>query len=510
MDARRTAALFWLALAACSAAAHAGTSVETEAKLVFLLGDDDVVHPSTESVPVSPNAGAGDREAYRLFFDGYGAFETGRENRLDVTLAGAASGYVEGLSTRAALELSVDWARLTQGGARPGVFRDEGTFIDLAFALDGGGSVLGATLYPIDTNAFRLGALPELAWGGTVTSRGESIFPGTEGGVPGAKLYVVLPAFSAYAGFKTATLNELSESGVRGPQTNWGLLGGASVDLGHVFRLGAEGGYFEQGRLEQPGVEGRLAHTAGASARAVVRRGRTEPSVPEFFAGELGRVRRMAEEPGAGYARFAFAIALETSLLWQRLASFAAPSATRLQPARGAALYGTFDTGPLETRLALSLREPSFVLRNAPSLPRFSTLPSELVQSPEISVSAGATLRPRSVLVVPSVDFGLRWPASLATRVAFDSFGQVASRAWVLEGPGRVTALEPGAGPVPVFHARAGAALRASADLTLLGWVSYRRDHNATRVEIDAQGARARRFVQPDFLGGGLGARAVF
>ena len=489
----------------------ASPRVETDGGLVFVFGDDDVLHSSGEAVPISPSAGIGDRDAYRLPFDGYGSPDTGRENRIDITLSSAAPGYVTGLETSAALKLSIDLQQLTRGGSdSAAVFRDEGSRIDLSLHLRDG-AVLGATLFPIDTNWFRLGFVDELAWGGTRSSRDESIFPGTEGGVPGGKLYFTRRRMHAFVGLKTAALSEVAPGGLRLPETNWGFLGGLRLEAGSWLRAEAEGGYFEQGRLEQAGVEGRLAYSAGASGRVILRSGRELPSVPDFFAGAPARI------PGEhffvwGRARTrGFALAIESSALVQRLQDFEALETTELQPARAFAVYGSADNDALEVRLGGFYREPSFVLRNAPSFPRFTTLPEALAQAPELSLSLGATLRPARSLWIPSIDLGLRWPATLTTQGALDQFGQRILRTLVVSGPNRLTPLEPGAGTVPVLQARLSLLLTASRQLSMLGWLMYRRDYNATRIELDAEGfARGRRFVAPDFAGGGLAVRAGF
>jgi hypothetical protein len=508
MRARATAAL---AVSLLTGEVAANPRVETDGGLVFVFGDDDVLHGSGETVPTSPSAGIGDRDAYRLQFDGYGSPDTGRENRVEIRLSAAAPGYLPGLETSAALMLSIDWQELTRGRSEgAAVFRDEGSRIDLSLDLRGG-RVLGATLFPIDTNGFRLGFVDELAWGGTRSSRGESIFPGTEGGVPGGKLYFTGRRVHAFAGLKTATLSEVAPGGVRMPETNWGFLGGISVEAGSWLRAEAEGGYFEQGRLEQAGVEGRLAYSAGASGRVILRSGRGLPSVPDFFAGAPTRDR---EEQFFGWGRArprGFALAFESSGLVQRLQDFEALETTELQLARAFAVYGSADNDALEVRLGGFCREPSFVLRNAPSFPRFTTLPQALAQAPELSLSLGATLRPGRSLWIPSIDLGLRWPATLTTQGALDQLGQRVSRTLVVSGQSRLTPLEPGAGTVPVLQARLSLLLTASRQLSMLGWVMYRRDYNATRIELDAQGlARERRFVTPDFAGGGLAVRAGF
>jgi hypothetical protein len=504
------AARLWASAAVLvlSRGAAAETHLESDARVVFVLGDDDVLHSSAESVPASPGPGIGDRPGYRLWFDGYGAPDTGRENRLDLTLGAAAPGYLPGLETRASLRLSLDWQRLAGNGG--GAFRDEGTFIEVSVEA---GARFGVTVFPIDTNGFRLSSLDELAWGGTRASRGESIFPGAEGNVPGARAFLETARVRAFAGFKTASIEEVVPGSVPVSETNWGFLGGIDVDIVPFLELGVQGGYFEQGRLEQPGVEGRLAYSAGGTARLVLHRGRRVPSLPLFFGEPLTASGAEARLDGSERAigPIAYALALEATALWQRLQAFEALDATRLQPARAAALYGSLHTGAVETRLAALYREPSFVLRNGPSLPRFSTIPEALAQGPELSLSAGVTLRPERWLLVPSLDLGLRLPATLGTPSAPDQFGQETAQTLVVAGPNRLEPLEPGAFEVPVFHGRLGLLLRASEQVSALVWLAYRRDNNATRLELDPAGlARGRRFIRPDFAGGGLALGARF
>src|SRR6187431_997987 len=98
--------------------AHPPATAEatTKASLVWILGDDDAFHAPGDVSPPSPAPSIGDRPGYDSLFEGSSSRFTGRENRLEIRLAGAAPGFHPALTTRAELALGVDASDL---GARP-------------------------------------------------------------------------------------------------------------------------------------------------------------------------------------------------------------------------------------------------------------------------------------------------------------------------------------------------------------------------------------------------------
>jgi hypothetical protein len=93
---------------------------------------------------------------------------------------------------------------------------------------------------------------------------------------------------------------------------------------------------------------------------------------------------------------------------------------------------------------------------------------------------------------------------------AFDRLGEPVGATVVLNAPGDVALLPPGAVPVPVLELRPAVELSLSRLLSAVGWLGYRRDYNRTRLVASNGGAEARGFAAPDRLAYGVAARAVW
>ena len=190
------------------------------------------------------------------------------------------------------------------------------------------------------------------------------------------------------------------------------------------------------------------------------------------------------------------ALALEASLLVQRLRRFEAPESTTLTPAPAAALYGSARGRLLAAHLVVAWQSVPFALRNDVRLARGQTLPRSAVERAELTAWLGGsmTLEP----LVPSFELGLRLPAALETPSALPGFGQTL----LLGGPAGLEALPIGAGRLPVLAARLGVRFQASASVALSVHAEYQRNPNRL---LAGSG-----FAPPDSLRGVAAAQARF
>jgi len=498
-----------------------------DTRLTWVFGDDDVLHQTGQAQPLSPNASIGDRKQYRLFFDNLNSRFAGRENLTHLVLYKKMPGFIKNLDTEASLVLRFDIAALAANtGNLNQAFYDSGSFIRAFYHTDGkadGKTGLGVTLFPLDTDRFRLGYLYDLSWGGTNAYINQSIFPRVQGGVPGAKLQFDGEKFSVYAGFKTATIVQVEQTlapgtneveQIRQSQTNYGFLAGGGVDIGDYIRLDAGGGYFQQGRFEFPDVAGQPVFTYGGSARLAVHSKdmsikqsvdfllyRNDPNKP------LVIFKPESYSPG----KTEWSASFEFSNLFQNLKDFDATGSTKKQQARAAALQGNVKSGFLRASLTGIYRDLPFVLRNQPSMMPFVTLPQSASTTNELFFAAATDYYIESLHLTPGIGAGLQFPATFSS-VTTNTSSTPIERTVVVRQQGNLAILPVNRKAVPIFQARASLKWDISRILSAIAWVQFVRDNNGTFVARDpSEGTVAlRTFISPNFFGFGTAVQARF
>jgi hypothetical protein len=495
------------------------SAATAHAALVWIFGDDDAMNAPNESTPASPAANIGDRSGYDPLVSGYRSRYTGRENRVELRLGAEARDLVPALATAAELALGVDVTSLGEhsGGSRAEPVRTEdlGSFVELRLSLAPprpcspapapDTSSLALRLYPIDGDLERVGWLEALGWGGAVGPGRESPYATASGPVRAARLALAAVTWSGFFGFKTATFVEPVAGAPAVEETSYGFFGGVEARPSELVAIGVAGGYFEHGLLENT-ERGARAITAGGSARFSLQRGMTEPRAPLAFLGAGDDPFRPNGDARPG----SFALGVELTALVQRLADFERPGATTLVPARGLAVFGGARLGRFETSAALLVRDPEFVMRNAPGVFARSSLPAAALRALERAV-----LFSNDVLVSEIVRLelatGLRFPAAVMT-AALDRSGQPTGATLVVNGPGDVALLPVGTAPLPILDVRIGLEARLSTLVSAVGWSAYRRDYNRARpgggLALAETGVRT--FSDPDRFGYGVAARAVW
>ena len=490
--------------------------------LVFIYGDDDVLHAPADSVPASPASGAGDRPGYAPLFEGYTSRYTGRENWSELDLDGFAPGFVRGLTTRARLALALDASSLGMRST-PVVIEDVGSFIETAWTFGHAAlerpDALTLRVFPLNADRERVGELEALGWGGAVGPNWESPYATASGPVRAARLELAAGVFQLHAALKTASFVETAATGPAVAETSYGSFGGVASRTSAPLAVALEVGHFEYGRLPG-GASAPRATTTGASLRVRAGVGLVEPEPPTGFGMErspfdtsapfAGDAGGDTEQPNAKNPpkTQAFAVAVETAHLLERLWDFDHPGATALASARAVAVVAEARWSFIDVRALFTVRNPEFVLRNGSGAFAAQTLPRAAQEGSEVGLAAGIALTIARCLR-PSVGVGVLRPAFVTTQ-AVDALGQPTGATLVLHAPNDVESLPPGAAPVPVFELRPGFDVRVSSLLQALLWVQYRRDFNHTRLVAAEGGALARGFRAPDRLGYGVAARAVW
>ena len=498
-----------------------------DTRLTWTFGDDDVLHATGQAFPLSPNISIGERRQFRLFFDNLNSRFGGRENLTHLALYKKMPGYIKNLDTEAALVLRFDIGALSRNNNNLNqALYDSGSYIRAFYHTDGkGDGKQGAslTLWPLDTDRFRLGYLYDISWGGTNASINQSIFPRIQGSSPGGKVQYDGSFWSVYAGFKTATIVQVEETltpgtseveEIRIGQTNFGVLAGGSVDATDNIHVDLGGGYFEQGRFDLPDVAKIPVYTLGASARLVLH----HKDMPVAQSIDFLLYRNDPNKPQIIFkpetyieGRTTWSASLEASNLFQHLKDFDRAGMTELQQARTVALQANVKSGYLRGSLTGIYRDLPFVLRNQPSFIPFQTLPRDAATSNELFFAVAADYHIEGAHLTPGIGMGLQLPATFQTTTS-DFASSPIQRTVVVREQGNIAILPVNQTAVPIFQARASLRWDLSKILSAIAWVQYVRDNNGTFVERDpSEGTVAlRTFINPDFLGFGTSVQARF
>jgi len=504
---------------------HLGDFMDT--RLSWTFGDDDVLHATGLAYPLSPNFSIGDRPQYRLFFDNLNSRFGGRENLTHLALYKKMPGFIPKLDTEASMVLRFDFTQLgTNTNNVNQAFYDAGSFIRMFYHTDGNaeGKVgLGLTLWPIDTDRFRLGYLYDITWGGTNAYINQSIFPRIQGSAPGAKLQYDGKGWNLFAGFKTAGIVQLQETLAPGTsqveqihltQVNVGVLGGGAFDLGEYVHLDVGAGYFQQGKFDLPDVAGQSVYTYGGSARLVVH-DRDMP-VPQsidlsLYRNDPNKTQVIFKPEVYSPGKTTWLLSAELDQIFQNLKNFDVAGATKIQEGRAAAIQANIKSGFFRGSLTGIYRDLAYVLRNQPSFIPFETIPAAAKTTPEAFFAVAADYYFDGPRLTPGIGAGLQLPATFQS-TSTDSSSAPIDRTVVVRSQGNLAILPVNQGAVPIVQARVSLKWDISSILSAIVWVQYILDNNATFVEQDpTEGTVSlRTFLNPSFLGGGASVQARF
>ncbi|MCC6646463.1 MAG: hypothetical protein IT374_12940 [Polyangiaceae bacterium] len=498
-----------------------------DSRLTWTFGDDDVTRATGEAIPLSPKPSVGDRSQYRLFADNLNSRFGGRENLTHLVLYKKMPGYIEGVETEAALVLRIDMAQLAarkQDVNAP--FYDSGSYLRVLYKTgmtsDGKRPTgLDLTLFPLDTDRFRLGYLYAISWGGTAASINESIFPRLQGTAPGAKLQYTGSRWYGFVGFKTAMITQVkaktsgtgeSNTDVTNIQeTNYGLLTGGGADLADMMRADVGAGYFEQGTFQDAALLGKRVYTMGASGRVVVHHGMPVPASVDFQLYRNDPTAPMVVFRPEQYTpgRTTWAVALEGSRLMQNLADFDRPGSTKLQPATAGGLTGTVKSGFLRVQASAIYRDVSFVVKNQPGFIPFTSLPKGAKTQPEEFLALAFDYYLPKLHLTPLASAGVQLPATFGS--SFEAGSAEVEREQVVRAQGNVSNLPYNKKRVAIIQARVGLKWDLSQLMSTMAWVQLSQDNNATRIEQAPDGSTYLRvFQSPTSLGFGVMAQARY
>lgn len=414
---RRLAVAAALAAAALPSSARAGDFVDTRVTLLFT--DDNVLARPGETTPSNPGARFGFANSTNTqFYDNFNTKYSGFESLSNLVLYKQAPAYFEGLSTEAALALTLLLVRerpSTSDFNNAVAISDASSYVTLKYTPKGwdpareGFSLTG---FPLSADRFRLGYAYKISWGGSRT------FPGAGSSVPGAKLQFT-KAFNAdqiaYA-FVGAKSTVILNDKIHEQEANYGVLAGLGGDLTSFLRLDVSGGWFQKGVNPLPSVLGAAVRADGVSGQLVYHHGvpvgtsvdfalyKNDPDLP-------GRFFRPEPYPGG----FAITAAVEGSFLRQTLADPDVFGATKIQRAYAGALQVRAKYDYLRFNVLGLWRSLSFIQFNVPGFPPFQDFPKGTDLGDETFIAAGVDYYFPSLHLTPGITGGVQIPASFST-----------------------------------------------------------------------------------------------
>ena len=495
-----------------------------DTRLTWTFGDDDFLHKTGELIPLSPTFNVGERPQYRLFFDNLNSRFTGRENLTHLVMYKKLPGFIDGLTTEAALVLRFDLGQLAaQTGNLNSALYDTGSYLRLFYKTgDNEKTGLSAVFFPLDTDRFRVGYLYDLSWGGTAANINQSIFPRLQGAAPGAKIQFDHEKFYVFGGFKTATIIQpeqvLAPGGenevetVRVGETNYGFLGGAGFDPADALRFDVSGGYFQQGKFDLEDVRGKSVYTYGGSGRMVVHHNMPVPQSVDFllYRNDPAKPLILFKPEKYDPDQFAWSISGEVSMLQQHLKDFDVAGATKDQAAIAAAVQGVIRAGYLRFSATGIYRNLNFVVRNVPGFIPFETLPNSAKTDPELFGAIAADYHIAAAHLTPGIGGGLQLPSTF--RSEFAEGGVQAQRVIIVREQGNESILPYNKERTPIMQARVAIRWDLSDMFAFVGWVQFVRDNNGTLVVRDPSEGTAslRVFQSPNRLGAAVALQARF
>ena len=495
-----------------------------DTRLSWTFGDDDFLHKTGALIPLSPTFSIADRPQYRMFFDSLNSRFSGRENITHLVMYKKMPGFIDKMTTEAALVLRFDLASLASNtGALNQALYDSGSYIRLFYNTGASKHEgISAVFFPLDTDRFRLGYLYDISWGGTNSYINQSIFPRIQGSSPGMKIQYDTDKFYVFGGFKTATIVQpekiLNPGGendvetVRVGETNFGFLGGLGVDPIEQLRFDVGAGYFQQGKFDLEDVRGKQVYTMGASARVVYHHNMPVPASVDFLLYKNDPMSPMILFAPEKYkaSEFAWSVSAEGSYLSQHLKDFDNAGATKNQGAYAGAVQGVVKKGYLRLSATGIMRNLNFVVRNVPGFIPFESLPSNTKSDPELFGAVSLDYHIASLKLTPGIGGGLQLPSTFKSE--FTEGGIPASRTIVVRQQGDESILPYDKSRSPIFQGRASLRWTLSNMLSAVFFVQYVRDNNGTLVVRDPSEGTAslRVFQSPDRLGMGVSLQARF
>ena len=497
------------------AKAFAGDFVDTRVTLLF--ADDNVLAGAGETTPNSPSARFGAaNNTNNQFYDNFNTKYSGFESLTNLVLYKKAPSYFEGITTEAALALTLLVARERPTAVLQSIIvTDASSYLRLNYTPKtwnaSKGEGLTFTGFPLSADRFRLGYAYKISWGGS------RIFPSAGESVPGAKLQLTKSIADdqiAY-GFIGAKTTLILNDKIHEQETNYGVLGGGGVDVTTFLRFDVSGGFFQKGVNPETSVLGAPVRATGGSAQLVYHYGvpvgtsvdfllyKNDPEMPtRYFTPET--------YPGG----FSFIASIEGSVLAQTLADPDVFGQTKVQQAHAGALQARAKIDYLRISMLGLVRSLSFIQFNVPGFPPFQDFPAGTTVTDEKFVAVGVDYYLSKLRLTPGLIGGVQLPASFATTGRLGGNnpppGLQGNRTVVVRDENLLAVLPSDAKPTAIYSAKLTLRWDLSEFMAAVGDFYVNLDNNRTTFRDSSEGVAEPTFEKPTIVGFNLVMQARF
>ncbi len=487
----------------------AGDVVDT--RMTFAVSDNNLLAGAGDRIIPSPSAKIGADQNNTQFFDNINTRFSGFESLSHLVFYKKMDSFFPNIETEAAMALQL---YLMQEGKDAGTIKvtDSGSYLRMVYYTHKADNLgFDITAFPISADRFRLGYTYLISWGGT------SIFPGHlntavfEGSVPGLKLQYTGERFYVFFGGKTALLlnNENNEN-----ETNYGILGGAGLDVLDNLRVEAGSGFFQKGANPKSSVLGKPVNAYGGSAQVVYHHGGKIQSSVDFslYKNDPSEIQQFFISEKYDN-KFSFECAVETSQLRQTLENPDEVGTTVNQPAQAYGLKAKAKWKTWRVNGNIIYRDLAFILFNVPGISPFQDFPEKSEQSPEIFFSTGIDYHIPSLHLTTGLVFGLQNPATYKGLIDTETFGANPTAVKISEERVQVVRsatdrtilpVDDNGNPetvVPIRALKFTTKLDFSEMMALISELRFTVDDNGTRLLQDEDGLNVFAFEDPYILG---------
>ncbi|MDP8222641.1 MAG: hypothetical protein P9L99_04720 [Candidatus Lernaella stagnicola] len=477
----------------------AGTAVAgdfMDTWVTFAFSDDNLFAGAEDR---SPRAGF-HYTGNETFFDNYNSAMTGYETLAHLVLYKKMQSYFERLELEAALVIQLEnvtdevtWETDTQ-------LRDDGSYIKFNYLLspDANRDMVALTLFPIDSDRFRLGYSYDISWGGDET------WPSTDNPAPGLRLQWdwgtgSSDTFGGYLFGGAKAMRMLNED-INEAETFYGALGGFGLDFGKSLLWEVNGGIFEKGVFPPQSYDSEIAgetiEAHGVSTRVTWRRGLSIGDSVDFrlYRRDVEKAREAAapEQYGEGFSHM---LSSEVTYREQLMLDWDDPETTLYQPALAGDVNAKLKFGHWRVHTDLVFRQLAYVLFDVPGLAPFYALPTDATITDEYFVAAGFDYHIEAAHLTLGIIGGYKHPATYQGPTDVPGIANK-QNIIVVRDVGDLEILPAGEDAMDIIAIKPTFKLELAEGFAVLGEVQYVIDENLTKYEDNENGIAERVFEE--------------
>ncbi len=464
--------------------------------VTFAFSDDNLFAGAEDH---SPRAGF-HYTGNESFFDNYNSSTTGYETLAHLVLYKKMQSYFPNLEIEAALVLQLEnvtdevtWETETR-------INDDGSYIKMNYLLSPGvdSDMLALTMFPIDSNRFRLGYSYDISWGGSDT------WPNTDNPAPGLRLQwdygtAATTALGGYVFGGAKAMRTLNED-INEVETYYGFLGGFGLDFGKAVLLEMNGGFFEKGVFPPQSydseIAGEIIEAHGVSTRATWRSGLAIGDSVDFrlYKGDVEAVKKTTaqEEYDGGFSHM---ISTEVTFREQLMLDWDDPETTLYQPAMAGDLNTKFKVGNWRFHADLVYRQLAYILFDVPGLAPYYALPEDATITDEYFMAGGLDYYFARAHLTLGMIAGYKHPATYQGPTDVPGVADK-QNIIVVRDVGDMEILPAGEDAFDIIALKPTIKLELADGFAFIGEMQYQIDENHTKYEDDERGVAERVFEE--------------